>query len=162
MSNPMSEPTIDHVWDLMESVRFCMLSTWNGSRLRSRPMGAFVRRQEGLIYFFTDVRAHKDEEILQFPRINLGFADTHWQKYVSVSATAEVIDDRLKIRELWSIPTKVWWKSPDDPNIRLIKATPEEAEYWDAPGNVVSSVKVAFALLTGTRLGHGDHEKVSL
>jgi hypothetical protein len=29
---------------------------WNGSKLRARPMGAFVRRAEGLIYFFTDAR----------------------------------------------------------------------------------------------------------
>ena len=43
----MNEPSIDRVWELMESVRFCMFSTWNGSKLRSRPMGAFVQRQEG-------------------------------------------------------------------------------------------------------------------
>jgi general stress protein 26 len=158
----MSEPTIDHIWDLMESVRFCMLSTWNGSKLRSRPMGAFVRRQEGLIYFFSDTRAHKDEEILEFPKVNLGFADTHREKYVSVSATAQVIDDRQKIKELWSIPTKVWWKSPDDPNIRLIRVKPEEAEYWGAPGNLVSSVKVAIALVTGAHVDYGEHKKVSL
>jgi general stress protein 26 len=158
----VSEPTIDRIWDLMESVQFCMLSTWNGSELRSRPMGAFVRRQEGLIYFFTDLRAHKDEEIQRFSKINLGFADTHREKYVSVSATAEVIDDREKVRELWSIPVKIWWESPDDPNIRLIKVTPEDAEYWDAPGNLVGSVKVAFALVTGAHVDYGEHKEVSL
>jgi hypothetical protein len=36
-----------------------------------------------------------------------------------------------------------------------------EAEYWDSPGNVVSSLKVAFALLTGTQGDYGDHQKVS-
>jgi general stress protein 26 len=157
----MAEVTVDHVWDLMESVRFCMLSTWAGTKLRSRPMGAFVRREEGAIYLFTDVRAHKDEEIAQFPKVCLGFADTSGQKYVSASGVAEINSDSEKIRELWSIPVKIWWDSPDDPNIRLIKVRPEEAEYWDSPGNVVSSVKVAFALLTGTQVNYGDYQKVS-
>src|SRR5579864_4171229 len=54
----------------MASIRFCMFSNWNGERLHSRPMGAFVRRAEDAIYFFTDDRAHKDEEIRAYP----GFA----------------------------------------------------------------------------------------
>jgi general stress protein 26 len=101
----------------MESVQFCMLSTWNGTKLRSRPMGAFVQRQEGVIYFFTDVRAHKDEEIREFPKVCLAFAETGGQKYVSVSGIAEINSDRNKIKELWSIPVKIWWESPEDPNI---------------------------------------------
>jgi general stress protein 26 len=157
----MSAPNIDRVWELMESVRFCMFSTWNGDELRSRPMGAFVRRQEGVIYFFTDVRAHKDEEIVRFPSVSLAFADTRGQKYVAVSGTAEMVSDRAKVQELWSIPTKLWWESPDDPNLRLIKVTPRDAEYWDTPGNVVSSFKVAFVLATGRHVSYGDHQKVT-
>jgi general stress protein 26 len=157
----MSEHSIERVWELMESVRFCMFSTWNGRELRSRPMGAFVRRKEDAIYFFTDVRAHKDEEIAQFPKVCLAFADTHKQKYVSVSGIAEMVSDRALVRELWSIPTKLWWESPDDPNLRLIKVTPQDAEYWDTPGNVVSSIKVAFVFATGKHVSHGDHEKVA-
>jgi general stress protein 26 len=38
-------------------------------------------------------------------------------------------NDRAKIRALWSIPTKFWWDSPDDPNIRLIGLTPHTAEF---------------------------------
>lgn len=157
----MDEPGIDRVWDLMESVRFCMFATWNGSNLRARPMGAFVRREEGVVYFFTDVRAHKDEEFREFPQVCLAFADTSGEKYVSVSGTAELILDRKKIEELWSVPPKVWWGSPEDPNVRLVRVRPENAEYWDSPGNLISSMKIAFKLLTGAHVHHGDHEKVA-
>jgi general stress protein 26 len=128
----------------------------------SRPMGAFVRPEEGAIYFFTDERAHKDEQIRQYPRVSLAFADTGGQKYLSVSGTAEISSDREKIEDLWAIPAKVWWKTPDNPNIRLIKVTPIEAEYWDAPGNLVSSFSVAFALATGGYPQVGEHKKVDL
>ncbi len=156
----MTTHEIERVWELMQSLRFCMLTTWNGNELRSRPMGAFVRRNEHAIYFFTDERAHKDDEIRQHPKVLLGFADTHRQKYVTVSGKAEISASHDKIKELWSAPTKVWWKTPDDPEIRLIKVTPEEAEYWDTPGNLVSDFKVAFAIVTGTHLDPGEHKKV--
>jgi len=153
---------INRVWDLIESVRFCMLSTWNGRELRSRPMGAFVRRDENAIWFFTDARAHKDEEILRYPEVNLAFADPHAQTYVALSGTARMSDDRAKIRALWSIPPRFWWDSPDDPAIRLIRVTPRAAEFWDAPGNLVSSLKVAFALVTGTHPESGERKKVAM
>jgi general stress protein 26 len=162
MGARMTEAAIDRIWELMESVRFCMLSNWNGEHLRARPMGAFVRRSEGLVYFFTDARAHKDEDIERFPQVCLAFADPHGQKYVAVSGDAEVTVDRAKIRELWSIPARVWWESPKDPNIRLIKVKPKEAEYWDSPGNLLSSIKVAFTLATGVPTDYGEHRKVSI
>ena len=158
----MPDTDADRAWDLMEAVRFCMLSTWNGRELRSRPMGAFVRRDEGAVWLFTDVRAHKDEEISRYPQVCLAFADPRAQKYVSLSGVAWISDDRDKVRELWSIPPRLWWDGPDDPNLRLIRVTPQTAEFWDAPGNVISNIKVTFGLLTGTHPGAGEHGKVAM
>ena len=75
---------------------------------------------------------------------------------------AEVSFDRSKIKELWSIPAKVWWDSPDDPNICVIKVTPEEAEFWDAHGTLLSNVKMAIALATGSHLDAGEHGKTPM
>ncbi len=62
----MAGNDVDRAWDLMESVRFCMLSTWTGQALRSRPMGAFVRRKENAIWFFTqhlEVGFRRDDQV---------------------------------------------------------------------------------------------------
>lgn len=159
----MDHNDVDRVWELMRSITFCMLSNWDGERLHSRPMGAVVRRDEGAIWFFTDHRAHKEHEVKQHPKVCLAFADTHNQKYVSVSGTAEIISDPQAIKAHWSFPAKLWWKRPDNPDLRLIKVTPEEAEYWDAPGNVISSVRAVFALVKGqTPSGIGEHHKVAI
>ena len=56
----------------------------------------------------------------------------------------------------------MWWGAPDNPNLKLITVRPEEAEYWDAPGSLISSIKVAFALATGTRIDPGTHKAVRL
>lgn len=158
----MAETNLERAWQLMKSISFCMLSNWDGERLHSRPMGAFVRQEEGAIYFFTDDRAHKDHEIRQYPKVCVAFADVRRQKYVSVSGTAEISRDRAKIEELWAIPAKVWWGAPDNPHIRLIRVTPKNLEYWDAPGNLISSLDVTVALLKGTHPSLGKHKKMAL
>ncbi len=66
------------------------------------------------------------------------------------------------MRELWSIAAKLWWDSQDDPNVRPIKVTPDCAEYWDAPGNLIGNLKVTFGFLTGTHPSYGEHRKVAL
>lgn len=150
------------VWDLMKKIGICMLASWDGRELHARPMGAYVRREDNAIFFLTDARRHKDEEIQQYGKVCLAFADTGGQKYVSLAGHAEVSNDRGKVRELWGTPAKAWWNSPDDPNIRVLKVTPAEAEYWDAPGTTVAYVKMVAAAMTGTPPDMGDNRKVAM
>jgi general stress protein 26 len=153
---------VERAWELMKKVGFAMLVTRDGDRLRARPMSAYLERESNTIYFLTDARRHKDEEIARNPGINLSFADASAQKYVSLTGTAAVSNDRVKIKELFSTPAKAWWESADDPNIRVLKVTPDDAEYWDSPGTVVSYVKMAAAAVTGTRPDIGENRKVSM
>jgi general stress protein 26 len=152
----------DHAWELMEKIGFAMLVTQDGDQLRARPMSAFVERDSNAVYFLTDARRHKDEEIARHPKINLSFADPGDQKYVSLTGTAVISNDRAKIKELFSTPAKAWWDSADDPNIRVLKVTPNDAEFWDSPGSIVSYVKMAAAAVTGSRPDLGDNRKVTL
>lgn len=151
-----------HAWDLMKKITFAMLVTKDGEKIRSRPMSAYVDRDAGMIYFLTDARRHKDEEIARDHNVNLSFADTGGQKYVSVSGTAAISNDRAKIKELFSTEAKAWWDDANDPNIRVLKITPDEAEYWDSPGTIVSYVKMAVAAATGTRPSIGENRKVAI
>ena len=153
---------IDRVWELMETVRFCMFATWTGSRLRSRPMSASVSRDENVIRFLTDVRQHKDEEVKEFPQVCLAFANSSTQKYVSISGHAQITNDREMIKSLWSLPSKAWWQDADDPNIRVITVNPEEAEWWNSPGTIVSYVSMAAAAITGSKPAVGEHRKTPL
>jgi general stress protein 26 len=153
---------VDRVWELMNKIGFAMLVTSDGDKLRARPMSAYLKREENAIYFLTDARHHKDEEIACDPSVNLSFADAGSQKYVSLTGTAVVDNDRAKIKELFSTPARAWWNSADDPNIRVLKITPEDAEYWDSPGTVISYAKMAAAAMTGARPEIGDTSKVAM
>ncbi len=162
MANDNTARDTDRAWDLMKKIGFAMLVTRDGDKLRARPMSAYLERDENAIYFLTDARRHKDEEIARNPGINLSFANASDQKYVSVTGTAVVSNDRAKIKELFSTPAKAWWSSADDPDIRILKITPDDAEFWDSPGSVISYVKLAAAAMTGSRPDLGDNRKVAL
>lgn len=157
-----SDDDVSRVWDLMEKISFCMLATWNGTELRSRPMDARPRRKANVIYFLTDVRHQKDDEIARYPKLNLAFADTDAMKYVSLSGHAEVSNDRAKIKELWEPTAKAYWDSADNPNIRLLTVTPLDAEYWDSPGKVISMIKMGVAAATGAKPDIGENRKVAM
>ena len=157
-----NDRNIERAWELMKKIGFAMLVTRDGDKLRARPMSAYLRREENAIYFLTDARRHKDEEIARNPSINLSFADAGSQKYVSLTGTAVVSNDRAKIKELFSTPAKAWWDSAEDPNIRVLKVTPDDAEFWDSPGTVISYVKMAAAAVTNTRPDLGENRKVAI
>jgi len=150
------------VWDLIDKIEICMLTTREGDALRARPMSAHPKREEGLLYFLTDVRRHKDDVIQASPYVGLAFADTGSHHYVSVTGRASVLNDRAKIKELWSTWAKAWWDGPDDPNLRVLRVDPIDAEYWDSPGKVVSTIKMGVAALTGERPDMGDNRKVAM
>jgi general stress protein 26 len=163
MANDSAARDIDRAWNLMKKIGFAMLVTRDGDKLRARPMNAYPAREENAIYFLADARQHKDEEISRDPHVNLSFADAGKQKYVSVTGTAAVSNDRATIRELFSTPAKAWWDSAEDPNIRVLKVTPDGAEFWDSPGTVITSVKMAAAVATGTRPDfRGNNRKVAM
>jgi general stress protein 26 len=162
MANDNTAHDTDRAWELMKKIGFAMLVTRDGDKLRARPMSAYLERESNAIYFLSDARRHKDEEIARNPGINLSFANSSDQKYVSVTGTAVVSNDRAKIKQLFSTPAKAWWESADDPNIRVLKITPDDAEFWDSPGSVISYVKMAAAAVSGTRPDLGDNRKVAL
>ena len=148
----MANDNVARVWDLMEKISFCMLATWNGSELRSRPMDARVRRKENAIYFLTDARHVKDDEVARYPKLNLAFADTGAMKYVSLSGEAKVTNDRAKIKELWEPTAKAWWEFRRQSKHPLADRHAEPMpNIGIRPGKTVSMVKMVVAAATGSQ-----------
>jgi len=159
----MRDDDVVQAWNLMEKIGTAMLITWDGHAQRARPMAATVRPAEHAIYFLTDVRREKVEQIEQFPTVTLAFADTGGQKYVVTTGEAQVSNDRQKIKDLWSPFAKAWFDSENDPNIRVLKVSPQDAELWDSPGTLITTVKMLAAAASGNkRPDVGENKKVTM
>lgn len=150
------------VWDLANKISVAMIASWDGKALHARPMSAHIAQDENTFYFLTDKTDKKTQDLKHYPTVCMAFGDASDFKYVSITGEASVTDDRAKIKELWSVWAKAWWDSPDDPNICVLKIVPTEAEYWDTPGKIVATVKMAVAAATNTRPEIGESAKVAM
>lgn len=153
---------IDRIWELARRIGVAMFVTWDGEAQRARPLAATLEKEENAIYFLTDVHGQKDDQITEFPNVSVNFADHKHSKYVAISGRAEVLNDREKIKDLWSPFAKAWWDSPEDPAIRVIRLTPADAELWDSPGRIVTTISMLAAAVTGRSPKIGENAKVVL
>ena len=89
------------VWDLIEKARIGMLTTRFADGLRARPLEARGDRDAGIIWFLTDVRGAKDDEIDAAHEVGLTFIDEDSRAYLSITGSAFVTRDAAKAEEIW-------------------------------------------------------------
>jgi general stress protein 26 len=115
----------DRVWDILEKVQVGMLTTQYSGGLRARPLEARPDRDAGIIWFVTDVRGLKDDEIASSPDVCFVVTDAADKAYLSITAQAAVLRDSARAAKIWKKTDDVWWPGgPDDPNVRVIRCEP--------------------------------------
>ncbi len=162
MTGKEHDDHVERIWELAKRIGIAMFVTWDGKEQRARPLAATVEKDEGAIYFLTDVSGEKDDQIVAFPHVSVSFADHKHSKFVALSGKATLSNDRTKIKELWNPFAKAWWDSPEDPAIRVIKVIPQDAELWDSPGRIVTTISMLAAAVTGRSPKIGENAKVVL
>jgi len=149
-----SEKSMSDVLDLLGKQHVAMLTTIDDGNMVSRPMGAMKPDEDGTIWFFTQTGSDKAVQIKADNRVNLTYADGD---YLSVQGTAEMVQDAALQREKWNKPTEAWLQcEPEDPQVSLIRVTPDTIGYWDTPTAVGSILSTARALITNKRPDGGD------
>jgi general stress protein 26 len=155
---------IDRVWDIIETVGVCMLTTQFAGGLRARPLEARPDRDAGLIFFVTDINSAKEDEVEAAPDVGLVFIDPSSKAYLSITGRARVLRDAEKTKAVWRKTDEVWWHGgPNDPDVRLLRIEPVTAELWDGPASaVVTAFEFAKARLTGEEPNLGENRKVTV
>jgi general stress protein 26 len=158
-----SQPSLDRVWDIIEDVGVCMLTTRATAGLRARPLEARPDRDNGLIWFVTDLRSAKEHEIERDGAVGLVFVDASDKAYLSITANAEVRRDHEKAAEIWKRTDNAWWHGPHDRNVCVLRVVPITAELWDGPASkAVAVFEFAKARLTGAKPKLGENRKVTV
>jgi general stress protein 26 len=154
----------DRVWETISQAGVGMLTTHFPGGLRSRPLEPRPDREAGLIWFVTDARSGKGEEIASDENVCFVVIDHKANAYLSLTGAAEVQRDSAKAREIWHSTDDVWWpQGPADPNVRVIRFTPHVAELWDGPASqLVAAFEFAKWRLTGAAPKLGEKRKVTV
>lgn len=152
----------DRAWALARDIGTCMLVTRATQGFHSRPMSSLVDQDAGKIRFLADAKAGKDDEIKSNPDVLLAYSNGS-NKHVSIKGPATISTDRALIKRLWSPGAQAFFpEGPDGADVVVIEVSPTGAEYWDGNNAVVSVVKFAAALATGTKPALGDSAKTNL
>lgn len=150
----------------IKDMKFTMMTTVSeDGSLFSRPMATLELNEKefnGRLWFFTKFSSPKVEEIREDQHINLAYAETDKQRYVSVSGKASVVRDREMMEKLWKPTFKAWFpEGLEDPDIALIAVDVETAELWDSPpSKVVQLAGFAKAIATGESYDSQGHSKI--
>jgi general stress protein 26 len=151
------------VAELIKGFRFAMLtSTDSAGKLVSRPMTVQETEFDGNLWFIVSRTGGEVAEITANPIVNASFSSN--DTWVSLSGTAEVVDDTAKLKDLWNKWVEAWFPNgPEDPDVTLIKVTSDSAEYWDSPGGrVASAFSFIKSKVTGETYDGGENAKVEL
>jgi general stress protein 26 len=136
----------------------CLFSTIDETGgLDFRPMSTAAIGDDGHLWFFSDRRSHKDEQIDEHNKVYLLYSNSGKQNYMSVEGYATISRDQAIIDELWNPLVKAWFKEgKDDPNLTLIEVTPEKAHYWDTKhGKMISFLKIVASAVSGKTMDDG-------
>jgi general stress protein 26 len=158
----MNDPTFT-LKTLLDGIDVAMLTVVEpDGTLQSRPMQTQQIGDDGTLWFFASRSSHQVAVEQTAPSVNLVYVHSGKQRYVSVTGRVSVIEDRAKMRELWSPPAKIWFKGgPDDPDLVLLRVDVDHADYWDGPSNAVTRlIGFATAMITGRDSALGTRGRV--
>jgi general stress protein 26 len=153
---------INRVWHIIDKVGICMMTTRFEGGLRARPLEARPDRDENVIWFLTDRRGLKDNEVLAHHEVCLTFLYAKEKVYLSVTGRGFVSSDFSRAKELWNEEQQAWWPAgPGDPNVLVMRVELDLAEMWDGPASsTVAAFELAKARMTGTKPNLGERRKV--
>jgi general stress protein 26 len=126
----------------LTDIKIAMLTTLSADgKPHSCPMYTFELKDDGIIWMFVSKGSKKHDDIQGNSTVLLNYSNPQHNLYVTVNGKAEISNDQTKIEELWSDRFKMWFPyGKEDPDLCLLKITPEEAEYWDTPDLLLTQV----------------------
>ena len=156
---------MDTIQAMVKDIKYSMMTTRNGeNHLHSCPMNTTetsIGAKE--IWFIGHKPSETVDNIKQNPEVNLAYVTQESDKYLSISGTAELVEDEEKLNELWSVMYNAYFEQgKDDPKVQLIKVVPHGAEYWANGNAITSAVKMAAAALTDNAVEKSLGENFSI
>jgi general stress protein 26 len=126
------ELTVKKIHAIVKTNSVCLFATGlSYFPLQTRPMNTQYADSNGSLWFFSNKDSAKNEAIRTDARVQLFYVDPEREQYVSIYGQAQILFDREKIDEFWNAIALRWFTGKDDPQISLIKVSPENIMNWD-------------------------------
>ncbi len=161
------QENMDKAQAIIKDVKFAMMSTVNNKGdVHAWPMTTSETSLGAKeIWFVGDITSDVVKDIQDNNNVGLSYATQDGKNYVSISANAELSDDKDKLEELWSPMYSAFFEQgKDDPNVQLIKVVPHGIECWISGSSTINMFKMAVAAVQEGKTAEdiGETFKISL
>jgi|SRR5690554_6163459 len=149
--------------EMVDEIKIAMFAT----NLSQKPIDVapmYTKRvdESGNLWFLSSKDTDHSHNILQDSNCQLFYGNGS-SDFLSVYGRAELLNDRDAINSLYEKTDNSYYNGSDDPTLRAIKFTPEQAAYWTVEGNkLVSLFKMGIAAITGQGQDLGTSGKMDL
>ncbi|GAB3470365.1 pyridoxamine 5'-phosphate oxidase family protein [Polaromonas eurypsychrophila] len=152
MSNTTSD--LQTLWDLIKDIKFGMLiHRHSDGSLQGHPLTTQNKSMDesSMLYFFISQKSEMATRLRSDSNVNVSYADTGADNYVSIAGTAQFSDDAAKKDELFNPIVKAWFPGGvTDPDLALLEVRISHAEYWNAKDSKLTQLfKMAKSAVTG-------------
>lgn len=142
----------------------CMFTTTeDDGRLVSRPMAIQDIEDDHTIWFMTRIDTPAMQEATGGQQVNVAVAEKGF--WASISGTATAVQDVERKKAYWSKTTEAFFgdAKPEDPEVVLLKVTPQSGQYWDSPGLPAMAVEILKGMRDDDKAAHpGESREVDL
>ena len=130
---PASAKDQQALWKRIEDLRVAMLTTLDrDGTLSARPVTTQRVEPDGTVWFFISASGGIAADLARNEHVNLCYMNVSDDIYVWLRGTGALVDDIIKIKDLWSPMAAAWFpKGPEDPNLGLLKVNVDRGDYWD-------------------------------
>jgi general stress protein 26 len=168
-----SKPTTarqDHetLWDMIKDIKFGMLTHRHGDgSLQGHPLTTQNKSidESSTLYFFISRKSEMASRLRQDANVNLAYADTSADNYVSIAGKAVLSNDQATKERLFNTMAKAWFPGGvNDPDLQLLEVHITHAEYWNAKDSKLTQLfKMAKSAVTGERpKGMSEHKELNV
>lgn len=164
MKSDLEQDRTKDLWSLIKDTRFAMITTQSSAHhLHSRPMTVQNKNfEDGKLWFFMSRSGNTVNELQESPNIGVSFANPGEDIYVSLSAVGRLVENRAKVRELWSKMDEAWFKGGvEDPDLALVEVAIVHGHYWNVEESKLSQLfLIAKAAMTNERPQIGESGEI--
>lgn len=164
--NLNNRAAIDKLKEMVDKIDIGMLCTFvSGSDYpHAIPMSRQEVDKDGNIWFLFSSESTAYKNLQNNKRVSLLYAHVGDYNFLSINGTAEISKDQARIDKYWNNMVESWFeKGKEDPAIRVLKVTPDEAHYWDTKSNkLVTLMKVAATAISSQQMDIGREGELKL
>lgn len=164
--NLQHEEAVEKLRDLVDKIDIGMVCTFvpESDYPHAVPMSRQEVDENGSIWFLFSSESDTHQNLQRNRKVSLLYADVRDYNFLSINGIAEISQDQARIDKYWNKMVAVWFeKGREDPRIRLLKVTPEDAHYWDNKTNkLVTFLKMVTSAVSGESLDIGRKGELDL